>query len=329
MRSRLVVWMLLSLLVLVMLLIAAWAWVTQPLLPIARVDRTVAPEPARLEGHVRMLAETFFPRDERHPEMLDRAAAYIREEFERAGARATDQAYDLDGKTYRNVIAMFGPETKERIVVGAHYDSVAEGVPAADDNASGVAGLIALAYLLGRASLPMQVELVAYTLEEGQHFRTHRMGSAVHARALKQQGVKVRGMIALEMLGYFSLAPDSQRYPNPLLSLFYPSRGNFIAVVGKLDQPLITRTIKQAMRGASPLPVYSINAPRSVPGIDFSDHRNYWEAGYDAVMITDTAFYRNPNYHTSRDKPATLDYGRMAMVVEGAYAAVLALARWN
>jgi hypothetical protein len=121
--------------------------------------------------------------------------------------------------------------------------------------------------------------------------------------------------------------PNSQRYPHPLMELFYPTQGNFIAVVGKLNQPMVVRRVKAAMQAASLLPVYSINAPRSVPGIDFSDHRNYWEVGYDAVMITDTAFYRNPNYHTPRDTAETLDYQRMAGVVQGVYAAVLALAQ--
>lgn len=319
--------MLLVAFIVLSLLVVTWALVTQPLLPDARAASSVAVDPARLKTHVRMLSETFIPRDESHPEILDRAAAYIRGEFERAGGIVSDQPYDLGGKTYRNVIAFFGPETEERIVVGAHYDSVAADVPAADDNASGVAGLMELAHLLGRNPPPLRLELVAYTLEEGQHFRTQRMGSAVHARALKTQGAPVRAMFALEMLGYFSDAPDSQGYPHPLMKWFYPSRGNFIAVVGKLDQPLVVRRAKRAMRGASMLPVYSINAPRSVPGIDFSDHRNYWEAGYDAVMITDTAFYRNPNYHTPRDTADTLDYERMAMVVQGVYGAVLAIAQ--
>lgn len=318
--------MLLSLCVIVSLLVAAWVLVTQPLLPISPDSSVPASDPGRLEAHVRMLAERFVPRDESHPEILDLAAAYIHQEFEKTGGVVSDQPYELDDKAYRNVIALFGPDTQERIVVGAHYDSVAQDVPGADDNASGVAGLIELAYLLGTVSLPLRVELVAYTLEEGQHFRTHRMGSAVHARSLKAQGVSVRAMFSLEMLGYFVDAPGSQRYPHPVLRLFYPSQGNFIAVVGKLDQPLIVRRVKKAMRVASRIPVYSISAPRSVPGIDFSDHRNYWEAGYDAVMITDTAFYRNPNYHTVRDTPDTLDYERMAKVVQGVYAAVLALA---
>lgn len=112
-----------------------------------------------------------------------------------------------------------------------------------------------------------------------------------------------------------------------MLGAFYPSEGNFIAVVGKLFDGSQVRRIKKAMRGASPLPVYSINAPRWLPGVDFSDHKNYWDAGYNAVMITDTAFYRNPFYHTKYDSPETLDYKRMAMVVQGMYAAVLAMAR--
>jgi len=325
MRKRSGYWMLFF--VLFGLLAFAWALVTQPLLPVSRNDNGARVAPARLEAHVRRLAETFIPRDEAHPENLDRAAAYIRRAFERAGGRVSEQPYEVHGKTYRNVIARFGPQTEERIVIGAHYDSVAADVPGADDNASGVAGLIELARMLNKSQLNVRVELVAYTLEEGQHFRTERMGSAVHAASLKENGVAVRAMFSLEMLGYFSDAADSQEYPHPIMKLFYPSRGNYIAVVGKLDQPLVVRRIKHAMRGAASLPVYSINAPRSVRGIDFSDHRNYWDAGYDAVMITDTAFYRNPHYHTARDTPETLDYQRMAMVVQGVYAAVVALAQ--
>lgn len=317
-------WLLIGLL---MLPAIVWALLTQPLLwPVRPRHNSPVVDPARLEKHVRRLAEEFTPRDERHPENLDRAAAYIRGEFEQAQGVASDQAYQAGGQTYRNVIARFGPETPDRIVVGAHYDAAGP-LPAADDNASGVAGLIELAYLLGRTELPLQVELVAYTLEEPPYFHTPYMGSAVHARSLQEQQIPVRLMISLEMIGYFSDAPDSQEFPLAILRLFYPSRGNFIAVAGKLDQGLVTRRVKRAMSGASPLPVYSINAPRSIPGIDLSDHLNYWLAGYPAVMITDTAFYRNRNYHTPWDTPETLDYERMAMAVQGVYAAVLAVSR--
>lgn len=281
--------------------------------------------PARLEAHVRALAEDFVPRDENHPENLDRAAAYIGREFEQAGGAVEDQVFEIRGTPYRNVIARFGPDTKERIVVGAHYDAAGP-YPGADDNASGVAGLIELAFLLGKGSLPLRVELVAYTLEEPPYFASPAMGSAIHAASLKKQGVKVRAMISLEMIGYFTDEPGSQELPAPFLKLFYPSTGNFIAVVGKLGQGSLVRKIKNAMKRASPLPVQSINAPTSLPGVDFSDHRNYWAAGYPAVMITDTAFFRNPNYHAPSDTPETLDYRRMGMVVEGVYGAVKALA---
>jgi hypothetical protein len=165
---------------------------------------------------------------------------------------------------------------------------------------------------------------VAYTLEEPPYFRTHHMGSAVHANSLKKQGVKVRMMLALEMIGFFADAPDSQKYPVSSMKAIYPSEGNFIGVIGQTSQGAVVRRVKKAMQGAAPLPVYSLNASTFVPGVDFSDHANYWNAGYQAAMVTDTSFYRNPNYHTSRDTPDTLDYKRMAMVVQGVYAAIMA-----
>ncbi len=277
-------------------------------------------DPARLEAHVRALVG-FAPRDETHPENLDRAAAYIRDEMREAGGAVEDQAFAIRGVTYRNVIAHFGSPARERIVIGAHYDAAGP-FPGADDNASGVAALLELARLLGRNPLSAHVELVAFTLEEPPHFTSPAMGSAVHAKSLKARGIAVRAMIALEMLGYFTDAPGSQEYPLPILKLFYPTRGNFIGVVGKLGQGKLVRRVAKAMRRATPLPVRSICAPTSLHGVDFSDHRSYWDSGYEAVMITDTAFYRNPNYHTESDTPETLDYGRMARVVEGVWAAV-------
>jgi hypothetical protein len=308
------------------LLVLTWGWGTQPLF--CAVKRTPIPpvSPARLEAHVRMLSETFFPRDITHPDNLNRVAAYIRQEFAHAQGRVSEQLYTVAGRTYRNVLALFGPDTKERIVVGAHYDTA--GIqPGADDNATGVAGLIELASLLREASLPLCVELVAFTLEEEPHVHSAPMGSAVHATSLRQHNIPVRVMFSLEMIGYFTDAPHSQRFPLPFLAAVYPSQGNFIAIVGNLSQGIVVRQIKPAMRSASSLPVHSLNAPRFVPGVDFSDHRNYWQAGYHAVMVTDTAFYRNARYHTMQDTADTLDYGRMAMVVQGLYAAVVASAQ--
>ena len=325
-RRRVLLKLMLYIFAVVFLLFTALCfYVTQPVW-VGKGKQGGAIDPKRLEAHVRTLSESLSPRDESRPENLDRVAAYIRREFESAGGRLSEQSYQVGGRTYRNVIATFGAETNERIVVGAHYDAAGP-LPGADDNASGVAGLIELAHLLGKGNTPVKVELVAYTLEEPPFFRSEFMGSAVHARALKKEGARVRAMFSLEMIGYFSDAPGSQRFPISLLRLFYPTEGNFISVVGKVGQGLLVRRIKGAMLEASSVPVYSISAPWSIPGVDFSDHSNYWEVGYPAVMITDTAFYRNPNYHTAADTAEKLDYERMAQVVEGVHAAVNELSR--
>jgi hypothetical protein len=282
-------------------------------------------DPERLEAHVRALSERFVPRDSTHPENLERAAVYLEEALTRAGGQVESQRYEVDGRPYRNVLARFGPEAGERIVVGAHYDAVRT-TPGADDNASGVAGLLELAALLGQHPPSMRVDLVGYTLEEMPHFHTGQMGSQVHAKSLREAGVAVRAMFSLEMLGTFNDAPDSQRYPVAALKLSHPDRGNFIAVIGRVGEGPLVRTIAEAMRAATPLPVEHLNAPRTVQGVDFSDHASYWDVNYPAVMVTDTAFFRNPRYHTAGDTWDTLDYPRMAQVVQGVHCAVRALA---
>ncbi len=310
---------------LVITIFCVWIIIAQPIFQPAAVPTEAGVDSERLKTHVLKLSEDYFPRDADHVENLDRVAAYIRSEFELAKGQVSEQAFPVGPRTYRNVIAYFGPETKERIVVGAHYDTVSLS-PGADDNASAVAGLIELAYLLGQSNLPIRVELVAYTLEEPPFFTTPFMGSTVHAKSLKEKGIEVRLVLVLEMIGYFSDKKGSQHYPLPFLRLFYPSKGNFLALVGKLDQRPAVLEVKKAMHGITPLPVYSINAPAIIPGVDFSDHRNYWAEGYRAVMVTDTAFYRNLNYHTAYDTYEKLDFDRMAMVVEMVYASVIATA---
>jgi Zn-dependent M28 family amino/carboxypeptidase len=307
---------------------AAVAYVTQPLGGRPGVAPMDGADPKRLEAHVRMLAETLAPRSWKRTDNLDRAAAYVAAELRRVGARVSEQAYHVDGAgQYRNVIGSLGPETRERVVVGAHYDA-AGSFPGADDNASGIAGLLELARLLGgREGMAPRIDLVAFTLEEPPYYDTKWMGSHVHAESLGREGAVVRGMIALEMIGYFSDAPDSQRFPHRVLGLIYPSTGNFIAVIGRLGETRLVRRVKRAMQAATTLHVYSMNGPAWIPGLDFSDHRSYWAHDYPALMVTDTAFYRNDRYHTARDTPDTLDYGRMAEVVRGVHAAVLMLAR--
>jgi len=298
------------------------AWMIQPLTRPLTPDPKPAEfaDPQRLRTHVRLLSVDFVPRDHTHPQNLDRVASYIRKQFYVAGATISEQVWQANGHAYRNVVAKYRNAAGPCRVVGAHYDAYGY-LPGADDNASGVAGLLELARLLGRLPPLRCVELVAFSLEEPPFFRTEQMGSYVHAHSLRRREVDL--MIALEMIGYFSDQPNTQRFPLSLMKWFYPSRGNFVTVVGRFGNGFTVRRVKAAMQGATRLPVFSINAPAIVPGIDFSDHLNYWAQGYDAVMVTDTAFLRNTNYHTPDDTMNRLNYQRMAQVVD----AVLAFIR--
>jgi len=318
-------WVLSVLAAAVLVMLGGLGWFLRPL-PSAPECEPGSVDPERLKAHVRALSETFHPRDFSHPENLERVADYVAENLARAGGQVESQPYRVEDRSYRNVIAHFGPETPERIVIGAHYDSAGP-QPGADDNASGVAGLLELAVLLGQRPPAVRVELVGFTLEEPPYFRSEHMGSRVHAKALREAGVKVRAMLSLEMIGAFTDAPDSQRYPMPQLRWHYPSTGNFIAIVGGMDDGGLVRQVATAMRGAGSLPVEFINAPPALQGIDFSDHASYWAEGYRAAMITDTAFFRNPRYHRPTDTWDTLDYARMAQVVQGVHCAARDLAR--
>jgi len=288
--------------------------------------RAARADPAALRRHVEALAVTLAPRDVDHPANLDAAATYVADQLRAAGLAPRDQRFQALGRAQRNVLAEVGPETPERIVIGAHYDAAA-GTPGADDNASGVAGLLELARLLAAAPPPLKVELAAYTLEEPPAFATDAMGSAVHARSLADADAKVRLMIAVEMIGYYSDAPGSQRFPTALKELEYPVTGNFISVVGRSGQGGMVSEIAGSIAAASTVPVETLVASRSLPGVSLSDHRSFWELDFPAVMVTDTAFYRNERYHTAGDRPETLDYGRMAEVVEGLHCAVQSVAR--
>lgn len=273
----------------------------------------------RLKAHVRMISQTFYPRDWSHTDNLNKCADYIAMHFTNAGADTESQTFNVQGRQYRNVIGRFGVGRGSKIIIGAHYDAYGE-MPGADDNASGVAALIELAYLLGQDTPDREIELAGYVLEEPPFFRTQEMGSAVHAKSIADESIS--GVIVLEMVGYFNDERGSQSYPSFLLRLFYPSRGNFIAVVGRWDQGKWVKKIKVGMKGATPLPVYSIRAPTVIPGIDFSDHLNYWPYGFNALMITDTAFYRNKAYHSVNDGIDHLDYIKMSQVVIAVFEAI-------
>ena len=336
-RKRLVRAMLWIVVMVAMVSLAVIAAVTQPFVSPVR-SQPPPVDAARLAVHVKHLSVDLFPRSADRLDNTERAAGYVFDQFEAAGATVSIQAVMVRGAKYKNIIARFGPQDGALMVVGAHYDSHGDAAagaaadprgftadthtPGADDNASGVAGLIELAHLLGQRPPSRAVELVAYALEEPPYFRTEDMGSVRHARSLAASKREVELMLSLEMIGFFSDAPGSQRFPVPAMQPLYSDRGDFIALVGGLGEFPEMRRAKALMSGASDLPVYSINAPASLQGIDFSDHRSYWGEGYPALMVTDTAFFRNADYHRAGDSHDKLDYRRMAQVVQAVFAIV-------
>ena len=313
------------LLMLLIVLVTGCILVSQPTMHSNQASAKTA-DPGRLREHVEVLSQTFHPRDWQNPANLDRCADYIAGHFERAGAKVEFQHFTVMEKRYRNVIGRFGVGKERKLIIGAHYDSCSD-TPGADDNASGVAGLLELARLISEEPPDAEVELVAYTLEEPPFFGGPEMGSVIHANSVAEQKSRLTGVIVLEMIGYFSDEPGSQTYPIPMLKAFYPNRGDFITVVGRWDQGGWIKDIKSAMKGRAGIPVHSFRGPKTLPGVDFSDHRNYWPHGIRAAMVTNTAFYRNKAYHTASDTADRLDYERMGMVVVAVYEAVHQLAR--
>jgi len=313
------------LLVLTILLSGIYWFIASPILVGEKYEQTIDVSADSLEQHVAFLCNTPKYRNYLNYESLNIAADYIHLKFKEFSTRTEEQVYQVEDLDYRNIICSFGPEDGERIIVGAHYD-VCEDQMGADDNASGVAGLIELARLLSvENNLKYRIDLVAYTLEEPPFFRTDKMGSAVHAKYCHDNNIDIKAMVVLEMIGYFTDEKNSQDYPLKALKLVYPNKGNFIAVVGKLGKGKLTRHMKKEMKKGSDIPVSSISAPASMPGIDFSDHLNYWNYDYDAVMITNTAFYRNKYYHETGDTADRLDYAKMAEVVKGVYYGIVGM----
>ena len=304
----------------ILVIVAVWVTMTPVFGSSGRPSTEIPVEVARLRDHVHALAGAPGARSYDNPEALEQAAAYIEDELAKAGARVRRQTYRVQGQPHHNIVATYGEHSGRRLIIGAHYD-VCGHQPGADDNASGVAGLLEVARLLQTQApeLDYEIELVAYALEEPPFFRTPDMGSAVHARSLSQSKAAIIGMIGLEMIGYFTDALGSQNYPSPLLYLMYPTQGNFIAVVGRIGQGDWVRAVKKTMIAGGQVPVRAITAPPFLPGVDLSDHVNYWSEGFRAVMVTDTAFFRNANYHEVTDTPDTLDYERMAEVVKQVY----------
>jgi Zn-dependent M28 family amino/carboxypeptidase len=272
----------------------------------------------RLRKHVVVLGEEIGERNLWRDGTLGATADYIEETLQAIGYAVSSQAYTVQGTRVRNLEAVLDGTSwaQEIVVIGAHYDTV-RGSPGANDNASGVAGLLEIARLLAARPLARSVRFVAFVNEEAPFFYTWEMGSHRYARRAHERGDTITAMLSLETIGYYSDADGSQQYPNPVYAWLYPNTGNFIGFVGNLASRKLERQCLGSFRSHSAFPSEGVAAPGRMAGIHWSDHWSFWQEGYAAVMVTDTAWYRYPHYHASTDTPDRIDYQHLARVVAG------------
>jgi len=258
------------------------------------------------------------------PWQLEKAAAFIETSLAGAGYAVRSQAYRATETPCRNIAAEIRGSSRplEIVVVGAHYDTV-PGSPGADDNASGVAAVLALARHFAGSHPSRTVRFVAFVNEEPPYFWTREMGSLVYAKDCRRRGERIEAMVSMESVGYFGA---SQHYPLPLLGLF-PSTGDFVAFVGNVGSGDLVRRAVAEFRRSGALPSQGAALPNAIPGVGWSDHWSFWQQGYSGIEVTDTAPFRNPHYHTGQDTPDKLDYERLARLTGGMYRVLAELAR--
>ena len=271
----------------------------------------------RLRAHVEMLAGTIGERNLWSYGALEQAAQYISTQLTAAGYTPRRQTFELAKLPLSNVETVLQGTTHgaEIVVVGAHYDTVV-GCPGANDNATGVAAVLELARRFSGRRQPRTIRFVAFVNEEPPFFQTEHMGSAVYANALRSRDERVVGMLSLETMGYYSEERGSQRYPAPMATV-YPDVGNFIGFVANVASARLLWRARRAFKRRTSFPLQSATVPAAIPGVGWSDHWAFWQAGYPAMMVTDTAPYRYPWYHTADDTPEKVDYDRLAHVVDG------------
>lgn len=298
----------------------AFAGPLPPLTPNQREMR------AELQRHVIVLARDIGVRSDRTYPNVQGAAAYIEHTLRSLGYQVVSQEYTVRDHTYRNLEATLRGTSKQQevVVFGAHYDT-AEEAPGADDNASGVAGVLVLARVFAQSRQSRSIRFVFFPNEEPPSFPTAAMGSRQYATAARARNDQIVAMLSIESIGYYDTEKGSQRYPFPL-NLAYPDVGDFIGFVSNLKSRALLHRAIAAFRAHATLPTQGAAAPAWVPGVWWSDHWSFWREGYPAIMITDTAPYRYPFYHTPQDTPDRLDYDRMARVVHGLTHVVRAIA---
>jgi Predicted aminopeptidases len=295
-----------------------------PLPPLNQGARTIR---SNLEAHISYLAGEIGVRNYLRPEALQQAAAYIESTLRASGYAVEIQMFGTEEQPFMNVQAELpgSSHSHEIIVLGAHYDTVA-GSPGADDNASGVAGLLELARLLKGVKLPRTVRFLAFTNEEEPFSHSNQMGSRVYAQRARERNETIVGMISLESIGYYTDQPGSQQYPAPF-AWFYPDTGSFLAFVGDLASRNLVRCAISSFRRHARFPSEGVAAPKAFAAdIGRSDHASFWAQGYPAIMVTDTVPFRYPHYHRPSDTPDRLKFDPMVRVVIGLSSVVTDLA---
>jgi hypothetical protein len=311
-------------------LVAAWFISSMPgssfkgALPQPTAEETLFEQ--NLRRHAYKLAVEIGERNMQRPDKLEEAARYIETVLAGCGYAPQRHSYAVDGAQVSNLEAeLAGREPGlGTVVIGAHYDS-AWGTPGADDNGSGVAALLELACSVQAAETKRPIRFVAFVNEEPPHFKNESMGSLVYARQCAARGDHIVAMLALEMVGFYVQEEGIQKYPPPL-QWFYPDTGDFIGFVGDFGSGDLVRKSIRVFRESTDFPSEGLVGPSLINGVDFSDHWSFWQAGFPAIMITDTAFFRNQHYHQATDTAERLDYARMARVTGGLRRVLLALA---
>jgi hypothetical protein len=269
-----------------------------------------------LRASVQKLAGEIGERNMWHYAQLNAAADFIEDSFSRASLRTRRDSYDMRGQACHNIEAEIPGARPEVLLIGAHYDSVF-GSPGANDNGTGVAATLALARRFASIKSEHTLRFVAFVNEEPPYFLSGEMGSLVYAGRCKARGDKISAMISLETIGYFSDAPNSQTYPSPGLGIVYPRVGNFIGFVSNVRSRSLLRRVVALFRKHAKIPSEGAALPAFIPGVSWSDQWSFWHHGYPGIMVTDTAPFRYPYYHSSSDTPDKLDYDRFALVVSG------------
>lgn len=270
-----------------------------------------------LRSDVRALSGNIGARNVEIKDTLAQAERFVTVRFGELGYVPNRLSYDVGLRSVANVEVTVkgGARAREIVVIGAHYDSAYD-APGADDNASGVAGLLALAKSFAKKTPERTLRFVAFANEEPPRFWTEQMGSLVYAKACRERNDEIVAMLSLESIGYYRDEPGTQKYPPPM-SFFYSDRAGFVGFVGNTSSRSLTRNVVQMFRGAVDFPSEGAALPAFIAGVGWSDQWSFWQVGYPGVMVTDTAPFRNPNYHKTSDGPETLDYERLARVVRG------------